>query len=122
MRVKVTIDRQGLKKLSDTAARVLEMSADACLTEIVSGGTIPFDYGTMQNVQTFADTSEAREGKFSIVTQAPQAERLYFHPEYNFQTVNNANAGAGWFDDFIKSGRVKDIIAAMYNKLRGKNW
>ena len=45
-----------------------------------------------------------------LQTDGPQARRLYFHPEYNFQKVNNPNAGAGWFDPYTKGGSKEDFV------------
>ena len=83
---------------------------------------MPFDTGNMQNAQTYVDTTDLPNGNVSIVTGSPQARRLYYHPEYDFQTVNNANAGGRWFDSWV-DGPYKDFcpktFAAFMAKLGG---
>ena len=119
---KVVINHGNITKLTQGSMTALMQTADATLTDILQAQVIPFDQGTMQNDQTFVDDSDIQKGFVYIVTSAPQATRLYFHPEYNFQTVNNPNAQAGWFEDWIKGGKskfVKDTFAHFYKKLNG---
>lgn len=119
---KVNIDTGAVAKLNAFATKALKMAADATLTDIISAQVIPFDVGTMQNDQTFTDTVNARHGKVSIVTSAAQAGRLYFHPEYDFQTVNNPNARGGWFDDWISGAKqdfAKDAFAKFLSDMMG---
>ena len=89
-------------------------------TELITKQYIPFDSGNLQNEGTFVDSSELKDGKISIVSSTPYARRLYFHPEYNFQTVNNPNAQGEWFEPFI-SGADKDFITDTFKKLFKKN-
>lgn len=119
---KLTLNERNISRITENAMKALHQTADATLTDILQAQVIPFDQGTMQNDQTFVDTSDINKGYVYIVTSAPQAERLYFHPEYNFQTVNNPNAQAGWFEDWVKGGKskfVKDTFAQLYRKLNG---
>ncbi len=82
-------------------------------TNLKNSGTMPFDTGDMQNNQTFV---EADEHGATLVTGSPQARRLYYHPEYNFQRGKNANAGAKWLEPYI-SGDKKDFVKNTYTKL-----
>ena len=119
---KVKLNIGNINRLTENGMKALHQTADATLTDILQAQVIPFDQGTMQNDQTFVDSSEIHTGSVYIVTSAPQATRLYFHPEYNFQTVNNPNAQAGWFDDWIKGSKskfAKDTFAQLYRKLNG---
>lgn len=116
---RVVINHATVNELTENAKKALLMTADATLTDIIQAQVIPFDTGTMQNDQTFVDDSDLEKGFVYIVTSAPQAERLYFHPEINFQTVNNPNAGAGWFDDWIKGNFCKKLFQKFYRELNG---
>lgn len=119
---KITLNKRNIKMLEGNAAKALAMATDATLTDVRTSQRIPFDQGTMQNDQTSKDTSEVAKGKAYIYTSAPQATRLYFHPEYNFQTVNNPNAGAGWFDPWVKGDKktfAKNAFAKFYRQLNG---
>ena len=77
----------------------------------------------MQNNQTFT-VSEADSGDViaRLVTGAPQARRLYYHPEYNFQTVNNPNAGGEWLEPWLEGDRkdfAQDTFTELYKKEAG---
>lgn len=50
----------------------------------------------------------------ALVTDTPYARRLYFHPEYNFQTANNANARGEWLRDWMPGGAQEGWLQAAY--------
>ena len=100
-----------LNMLDNAMYDAFAQTGDATLTELRDRQVMPFDTGNMQNDNTFVDDSQ--KYKVSIVTTAPQARRLYFHPEYNFKRGNNARAGGKWFDSFLND----DFIASAFAKL-----
>lgn len=106
---KIELDYGVLRNLDRAAIRALEKTAEAVHTEVVQAQVIPRDTGHMQNDQTFADISHSAEGHVEIVTSAPQARRLYNHPEYNFQTLENPNAKGKWFEDWETGGSRGDF-------------
>ena len=57
----------------------------------------------------------AARGTVSVVSDTVYARRLYFHPEYNFQTIKNPYAGAEWFDDYI-TGAKKEYPQRLFAK------
>ena len=116
----VKINKQKIKAITQEALTSLEQTAEATRTELISKQYIPFDSGTLQNESTFVDSTDIKNGKISIVSSTPYARRLYFHPEYDFQTVNNPNARGEWFEPFI-SGKDKDFIHNTFKKLFKKN-
>lgn len=116
---RVVLNNRNINRITENGRLALMKTADATLTDIIQAQVIPFDQGTMQNDQTFVDDSEANTGKVYIVTSAPQATRLYFHPEYNFQTVNNPNAQAGWFDEWVEGDTIKQLFSRFYQELNG---
>ena len=97
----VQINRLRIKQLADAQIKALEATAEALHTEIVQAQVMPRDTGHMQNESTFVDYSHSRDGTVSIVTQTPYARRMYYHPEYNFQTKENPNAQGEWFEPWI---------------------
>lgn len=110
MKVTTKMNQAALSTLAKSQRQALEMTGQQVLGDLRDSQTMPFDTGNMQNDQTYMDDSKASQGQVSVVTDAPQARRLYFHPEYNFQTGKNPNAGAGWFDTYIdgtKASKVK---------------
>ena len=110
---KLVLAMAALQALAEMRIAALENTAEALHTEVVNAGVMPFDTGNMQNAATYVDDSDSAKGHVSLVTASPQARRLYFHPEYNFQTVNNANAGGLWLEPWI-DGRYKDFCQNAY--------
>ena len=63
----------------------------------------------MQNDNTFADAQDDGDAfTASIITDSPQARRLYFHPEFNFQKRPNRYAGGEWLEPYI-DGEKQDF-------------
>lgn len=112
-----------LKQIDRNSQKALEMTTDALLTEVKNAEVMPFETGNLQNENTFTDYSYSANGVTSIISTEPYARRLYFHPEYNFQKDENAFAGGGWFDPWIKGGTRQnfcvDTFATIYRRLCG---
>ena len=113
---RITLDMGVLNMIDNARYDALAMTADATLTELRDRQVMPFDTGNMQNDSTFIDDSQ--KDKVSIVTTAPQARRLYFHPEYNFRRNNNSMAGGKWFESFLNDSFIVDAFCKLM-KMRG---
>lgn len=113
MSIKITIDMQAVKRIEDEALKSAELTMEQLKQDIVNEETMPFDSGDMQNNQTFI---QVENNCVSLVTSSPQARRLYYHPEYNFQQGKNANAGGKWFEPYI-SGDKKDFVRETFAKI-----
>jgi hypothetical protein len=105
---RVKINEAGINELFNKLTVAVEKTAEETVTDLKNSATIPFDVGTLQ-LNTYWERDAAKNNTVLLVSNTPYARRLYFHPEYNFRTTNNANAGAGWFDPYI-SGNKKDFI------------
>lgn len=120
--VTVTLYPHKIKKLTTAQVTALEKTAEALHTEVVQAQVMPRDTGHLQNDSTFVDHSQSKSGIVSLVSQTPYARRLYFHPEYNFRTVENPNAQGKWLEPWI-TGKDKDFcpkaFAAFYKQLGG---
>ena len=100
----IKLNEAKLKELTRQQYISLAQTADAVLTDLRDSQTMPFDTGNLQNDSTFIDDSQKEQGRVSVVSSTPYARRLYYHPEYNFRTTNNPNAGGKWFEPYIKHG------------------
>lgn len=117
MGIKISIDRAAVEKLERAALKAANQSIDALQGDVESKQVMPFDNGDMQNNQTFTEIEQqGRTIKARLVTGAPQARRLYYHPEYNFQTVNNHNAGGEWLEPW-SVGEQKSFLEDTYAKI-----
>ena len=113
MGVKLTLDPRAIGRLWESAKKAAVMTAEALHEDLVSSQTMPYNVGTMQNDNTFTDAQDDGDAfTASVITggqDSPQARRLYFHPEYNFQKVNNPNAGGEWLEPYI-DGEKQDFV------------
>ena len=116
----IKLNEAKLKELTRQQYMSLAQTADALLTDIKDSQLMPFNTGNLQNDSTFVDDSQREQGRVSIVSSTPYARRLYFHPEYNFRTTNNSNAGGKWFEPYI-SGNKSDFAKSAFAKLLKRN-
>lgn len=133
MDAKITINAAAIKQIEQNAALALEQTAEALHTEIVQAQVIPRDTGNLQNESTIASgqfvtktydngsttttgVTKYNNGKISIITTGPQARRLYYHPEYNFQKTENPNAKGKWFEDWEQGGKNADFAEKAFAK------
>lgn len=114
---KVVLNRSMIKKLEQNAVIALEQTGDYVLGEVVEAQVIPFDVGTLQNESTYVDKKKSSQGVVSIVSSEPYARRLYFHPEYNFQTINNPHAKGKWLEDWTEGRKYADDVKKAYEAL-----
>lgn len=117
--VEVRLNTAALEALSGAAARAAALAMEAVKTDLVSSQTVPFDTGAMQG-SIFAD--QFRDGDdvhTTLQTDGPQARRLYFHPEYNFQRGNNPNAGAAWYAPYLAGGGKERMLEESFAQVLG---
>ena len=119
MSVNSTVKMNFSKIMQLTQAQVtaLEQTAEAVHTEVVQAQVVPRDTGNLQNESMFVDFSESRNGKVSVVHSTPYARRLYYHPEYHFQTDENPNAKGHWFEDWEKGGKHEKFAINAYKEI-----
>ncbi len=119
MKVKSTVklNMPRIKQLSQATVTALEQTAEALHTEVVQAQVFPFDTGNLQNESTFVDHSESAQGKVTLVSSTPYARRLYYHPEYHFQTKENPNARDKWYEDWLPGGSHADFAVKAFRKL-----
>jgi hypothetical protein len=122
MQVKSTVKMNfpRIKQLTQAAVTALEMTAEALHTEVVQAQVMPFEAGNLQNESTFVDYSESRQGKATLVSSTPYARRLYYHPEYNFQTDENPFAGGEWYEPWLSGGVSQDFARNAFKRFYKK--
>lgn len=122
MQVKSTVklNMPRIKQLTQAAVIALEMTGEALHTEVVQAQVFPFDTGNLQNESTFVDYSDSSQGKVTLVSNTPYARRLYYHPEYNFQTKENPNAKGHWYEDWESGGSKADFAPKAFKQFYKK--
>lgn len=116
MKVTSKVNNFHLSIMKGVFQRVQIKTCNDLKTDLQQSQTMPFDTGATQNTKTFVDSSKVNQGKVSVVTEGPYARRLYFHPEYNFRTDKNPNAGGLWFEPYI-TGNKKMMPQKLFLKL-----
>lgn len=119
-KIKVNWNFGAVRQVEQAVATALEQTAQAVITDVVDEQVMPMDTGTLQNSSTFVETSENSTGVVGIISDTPYARRLYYHPEYNFRTSENKNAGGKWFQPWI-DGDKKEFAADAFAKLLRQN-
>lgn len=122
MKVKssVKLNMPRIRRLTGAAVSALELTAEALHTEVEQAQVFPFDTGNLQNESTFVDCSKSEQGKVSLISSTPYGRRLYYHPEYNFQTKENPNARGEWYEDWLPGGSKADFAPKAFKKLYKK--
>ena len=121
-KVRVKLNHGALKKITQSTRQALEATGEQMLADKIRSQQIPFDEGTLQNVQTMIDKGDLDRGKLSIVHDTPYALRLYYHPEYNFTQTFNVNARGEWWEDYLsgdKKGKPKEWFAHYLKRYGG---
>ena len=113
----IKMDWGRIQVLTEAQVTALEQTAEYLHTEVVQAQVMPFDEGTLQNDSTFADYTESRSGKVSLVSVQPYARRLYYHPEYNFRTKENPYARGEWYEDWLPGGRKEQDCQKEYKQI-----
>lgn len=118
---KIVLDYRKIAELSAAAVTSLEQTAEALHTEVVQAQVVPRDTGNLQNEAFFVDITNSNEGSVALVHSTPYARRLYYHPEYNFQTHENPNAKGQWFEDWLPGGEKEDFCEKAFKELYRRN-
>ena len=122
MQVKSTVklNMARIHELTRASVRALELTAEALHTEVVQAQIMPFDTGHLEEDATFVDYTHSVAGKVSLVSATPYARRLYYHPEYNFQTDENPFASGQWFEPWLPGGISEDFAPKAFKKFYKK--
>ena len=137
MGVKIELDSHAIAKISEAMKKSAQSTIHQLDEHLKNNSmTMPFDSGNMQNGGTYVyvrkdgttkqgesvkgneivDFSEGDTIHITLTNDAPQARRLYYHPEYNFQQGYNPNAGAYWLAPYLKGGEQEHFIEDTYSE------
>lgn len=110
----IKINPAATKAIEKDLVDVLFLTCEALHTEVKGAKVMPFRDGTMQNESTRVE--QISDTKVRLVTSTPYAQRLYYHPEYNFSKASNPNAKGRWLEDWI-TGSKKEWVQNTYNAI-----
>lgn len=113
MKVSVKLDYVKIRDITEAQKTAASKTAEKLMHDIIQSQTIPFQEGTLQNIQTSIDRGELSKGRISIVHDTPYARRLYYNPQYKFSKVKNKLAGGLWWEPWLK-GDKKEFARKIY--------
>ena len=116
----VNLNFPKIRQLTQAQVEALEKTAEVLHTEVVQAQVFPRDTGNLQNESTFVDYSESKSGKVTLVSSAPYARKMYFHPEYHFRKEENPNAKGKWYEDWLPDGKESDFAVNAFKRIYGR--
>lgn len=122
MKIDIMLDYNAIREIENAARKAAVVAMEKLQKDLENSETMPFDTGNMQNNQTFVavEGEDIVNGEdiysVSLVTGSPQARRLYYHPEYQFQQGHNDNAGGLWLEPYI-NGDKKGFVQTEFTKI-----
>lgn len=102
-----------VSKLNQAVINSLDATSEMLVADVVDKQVMPFDVGTLQK-SIHVNDSNIEKGYALITVQTPYARRLYYHPEYTFQTKNNQYAGAHWYNPWLPGGKYQSYCRSCY--------
>lgn len=116
----VKLNMPRIRQLTHAAVTALEWTGEQLHQDTQQAQVFPFDTGHLQEDATFVDYSRAKDGKVTLVSSTPYARRLYYHPEYHFQTKENPNAKGMWYEDWLPGGKNAGDAAKAFKQFYKK--
>lgn len=115
-KVEVKLDLAALDSISRAAQDAAMETVGQLRTEVVRAQVVPRDQGTLEGSMGAIDQFEQGEDIHTTLNigDTPYARRLYFHPEYNFQTVNNPNAQGEWVEPWLPGGDLEGFAPDIF--------
>ena len=116
----VKLNMPRIRQLTHAAVTALEWTGEQLHQDTQQAQVFPFDTGHLQEDATFVDCSRAKDGKVTLVSSTPYARRLYYHPEYHFQTKENPNAKGMWYEYWLPGVKNAGDAAKAFKKFYKK--
>lgn len=121
-RAELKLNLSALDGLRREAVDAALETVSALRGEVITAQVMPFDNGDMQNKHTSVEQRiEGDDIHTALLTDTPYSRKMYYHPEYNFQTVNNPNAQGLWLSSWLPGGANESFLLDTYHlKLRAR--
>ncbi len=122
-RAELKLNLSALDSLRREAMDAALETMAAVKDEVVKAQVVPRNDGTLEeSIGAIEQTVQEDEIVTSLcVGDTDYARRLYFHPEYNFQTVNNPNAQGLWLSPWLPGGANESFLLDTYHlRLRAR--
>lgn len=99
-------------KIEKAITEALELTADWLKSDVTMRQVVPKETGNLEGSfsgSTSGHVSKDDDFEYSLNYTTPYAQRLYFHPEYNFRKDKNPNAKGEWLKDYSEGKKAKEL-------------
>lgn len=121
MKSAVKLNTVRIAQLSKAKQLAMSQTMEAIHTDVNKRQIVPRLSGDLQN-NSFVNFKDAEKGRVELVYPELYARRIYLHPEYNFNKVENPKAQGEWLKDYVDGGKkeawVRKTFIALF-KLQG---
>lgn len=119
MKIQIEWDTAACKRLAEAAQTALQKTGEALFTEVKNAQVMPYAQGDMQDHDTYVKNAYQEDGRLcvDIISDVVKARRLYYHPEYNFQTAKNPNAGGEWLAPWLPGGKEEAFSLETFREI-----
>lgn len=114
------------KQLDQKLLKAFSQTAEALRTDVYQEQVVPFDSGELQR-DIYVNEQKINSGIITLSQRSVNSTnpldyslRMYFHPEYNFQTINNPNAQGLWYEMWINGAKkhfLRDAFKKIYRRI-----
>ena len=112
----VSWNTSAITGIDNKLLQAFEQSVGALKTDVIQEEVVPFNSGQLQN-DISLNLSHEQEGEILLTTSLDYGLRMYFHPEYNFQKINNSKARGEWYEMWIRGSKkyfLQDTFKTFY--------
>lgn len=113
---KVTLDIDKIKGIDKAIKEALELTVDWLKSDVTMRQVVPKETGNLEGSLTSGQVSKLSDLDYDINYTTPYAQRLYFHPEYNFRKDKNPNARGEWLKDYSGRGKKAKELQEVFAK------
>lgn len=112
MKNEVTIDWKKIKEMDKAIDEAMGLTADWLKSDVAMRQVVPKETGNLEGSltgSTSGQVSKVDDFAYNLDYTTPYAQRLYFHPEYNFRKDKNPNAKGEWLKDYSRGKKAKEL-------------
>lgn len=113
MSTRIKWDITELAAFDKSLDRALNKAADEIEQRLKEAEVVPKKSGALEASQNIV----VMGNRLTISYSSPYANRLYFHPEYNFSREQNSNAQGRWLEAVFSDTELANIYANGYKEI-----
>lgn len=118
MRVTVSINQEVIEQLRVKVYESAMRTAEELHADLVNSHTMPKNTGDLERGNAVVPIEYSKKRVAVALTNSlPYARRLHYHPEYNFSTAKNPNAGGEWLKPYLPGGEKENFVPDTFKEI-----